>query len=108
MSLAIPIALAVALAPPPAAVPPAAVPAQAFSALDRCLSTRQQQACSDADVELQQLIRTSEQPRCLSALTQLETHLAAFRWQLEGVSDLRIKLQQARQDCPAPASGRLR
>ena len=118
MSPAARIALVVALSASAAASPQGApglerqLQALAFGAITRCISTRRQADCSEADTALQHLIRSSEQPhaqqqrpRCLGALTQLETHLAAVRWRLERTSDLAIQLEEAQQDCPAAPSG---
>ena len=75
--------------------------------------SRRQADCLDAATQLETLIKASERPgpqllrpRCLGALSQLESHLAAFRWSLETATDLGRAVADARRDCPAPqASG---
>ena len=101
LALQLPLAAATPPAPENSALEP-------FSALRRCSSTRQQQACLDADVALKTLIQqqTAEQqrrqhPRCLGALTHLETVLAAFRWGLETDTNLQQRIAAAEQQCPA-------
>jgi hypothetical protein len=87
------------------------VRSQAFAALERCLSECQQRACDEADPALQALIRLAEtseqrlaQPRCLSALTRVETHLNAVRWRLETTAALRTMMEAAAVDCQAPST----
>jgi hypothetical protein len=103
-------ALLLAVQLPLAAAPPAPESSalEPFSALRRCSSTRQQQACLDADVALKTLIQqqTAEQqrrqhPRCFGALNHLETVLAAFRWGLETDTNLQQRIAAAEQQCPA-------
>jgi hypothetical protein len=83
----------------------------AFEALNRCSTTRKQQACLEASDALQALIRQEEgaaqrirQPRCFGALTHAETVLATFRWQLERSDNLQRVIDAAAQQCPE-ASG---
>ena len=71
------------------------VRSQAFAALEHCLSERQQRACSEQRLA---------QPRCLSALTRVETHLHAVRWRLETTAALRTMVEAAAVDCPAPST----
>ena len=82
--------------------------AEAFSALNRCSSTRQQQACLEAESALKTLIRQQEaepkrrqHPRCLGALTHAETVLAAFRWGFETNANLQRVLAAAMRQCLA-------
>ena len=105
---------ALLLALQPAAAEPAvpSLHAAAFSALIRCAESRSQQTCQLADSELKALIRDQEraeqrelQPRCLGALTQLESLLAAYRWRLETTDNLRLAINAANQQCPAPSAG---
>jgi hypothetical protein len=79
----------------------------AFRSLNRCSSSRQPQACADADAALQALIRQQDnpearerQPRCLGALTQLESVLATFRWRLETNTNLQRAIDAASDQCP--------
>jgi hypothetical protein len=106
-------ALLLALHLPPALAAEAAAPAAnarsaAFAALNRCSSTRQQEACVDARSALEALIRQEEapeqrlkHPRCLGALTHVETVLAAFRWRLENAGNLQRVIEAAVGQCPA-------
>jgi hypothetical protein len=78
----------------------------AFRSLNDCSSTRQQQACRQADTNLQALIVEQEQPearerqpRCLGALTQVETALATFRWRLETSTNLQRAIGSAEAQC---------
>ena len=106
-------ALLLALQLPVAAATPAPESSalEPFSALRRCSSTRQQQACQEADVAIKNLIeqQTAEQqrrqhPRCFGALTHLETVLAAFRWGLETDANLKERIAAAEQQCPADST----
>lgn len=79
----------------------------AFRSLNHCSSSRQQQACAEADTTLQALIVEQEQPearerqpRCLGALTQVETMLATFRWRLETSTNLKRAIDAASAQCP--------
>jgi hypothetical protein len=78
----------------------------ALTALNRCSTTRQQQMCLEASTALQALIRQEEgteqrqlRPRCLGALTQVETVLAAFRWRLERSENLQRVVDAASVQC---------
>lgn len=90
-----------------APVPSANLRSAAFSALNRCSTTRQQETCLEANTTLQALISQEEgaqqrlsHPRCLGALTQVETVLAAFRWRLENSGNLQQMLDAAAVQCP--------
>jgi hypothetical protein len=79
---------------------------EAFRSLNHCSTTRQQQACRQADTNLQALIVEQEQPearerqpRCLGALTQVETALATFRWRLETSTNLQRAIDAAEAQC---------
>ena len=103
LALHLPAALA-AEAPAPAANRYSA----AFSALNRCSTMRRQEACLEADTALQDLIRQQEgpeqrlrHPRCLGALTHVETLLAAFRWRFENSANLQRVVAAAAAQCPA-------
>ena len=81
---------------------------EAFSALNQCSSSRQQQSCLDAETSLRALIREQEgveqreqQPRCLGALTHVEAVLATFRWRLETNENLKRVIHSAEDQCPA-------
>lgn len=78
--------------------------------LDSCLAAPSGPACNQARLVLQALIRVSERPmqrqlrpRCLGALSQLETHLSVFSWGLEPAERLQQQRDQAMLLCPAPA-----
>lgn len=98
---------------PVAAEPPASSPhTAAFSALIRCADSRSQQSCLQADTELKALIVDQEReeerqqhPRCLGALTQLESLLAVYRWRLESTDNLRLAIQAAAEQCPSASAG---
>ena len=106
-------ALLLALHLPPAlaaeaTAPPANARSAAFAALNRCSSTRQQDTCLEARSALEALIRQEEaaeqrlqHPRCLGALTHVETVLAAFRWRLENAGNLQRVIEAAVGQCPA-------
>ncbi len=106
-------ALLLALHFPPAlaaeaAAPPANARSAAFDALNRCSTTRQQDTCLEARSALEALIRQEEapeqrlhHPRCLGALTHVETVLAAFRWRLENAGNLQRVIDAAEGQCPA-------
>ena len=106
----LPLAPALLLALPLPVVPneaPSSFRDAVFRSLNRCSATRKQQACTDADAALQALIRQEEapdarerQPRCLGALTQVETLLATFRWRLETNSNLQTSIDAAATQCP--------
>lgn len=90
-----------------APVPTTNLRGAALSALNQCSSTRQQQACLEANTVLQNLIIQEEgaqqrlrHPRCLGALTQVETVLAAFRWRFENSRNLQQVLDAAAVQCP--------
>jgi len=75
--------------------------------LNRCSATRQQEACLEANTTLQALINQEEgaqqrlsHPRCLGALTQAETVLAAFRWRFENSGNLQQMIDAAAVQCP--------
>lgn len=79
----------------------------ALSALNRCSTTRQHEACLEANTTLQALISQEEgaqqrlsRPRCLGALTQVETVLAAFRWRFENSRNLQQMIDAAAVQCP--------
>ena len=81
---------------------------EAFSALNQCSSSRQQQSCLDAETSLRALIGEQEgfeqreqQPRCLGALTHVEAVLATFRWRLETNENLKRVIRSAESQCPA-------
>jgi hypothetical protein len=83
--------------------------AEAFSSLDRCTTLRQQDACALAATNLEALLKINDapqqsehQPRCLPALTRVETYLAAYRWGLETTADLERVVAEAKQQCPEP------
>ena len=83
----------------------------ALAALNRCSSTRQQQACQEASDALQALILQEEgaeqrqsRPRCLGALTHTETVLAAFRWRLERSDHLQRVIDATTEQCPAASA----
>jgi len=90
-----------------APVPAVNLRSAAFSALNRCSATRQQEACLEANITLQALINQEEgaqqrlsHPRCLGALTQAETVLAAFRWRFENSGNLQQMIDAAAVQCP--------
>jgi hypothetical protein len=86
-----------------APVPAANLRSAAFSALNRCSATRQQEACLEANTTLQALINQEQRlshPRCLGALTQAETVLAAFRWRFENSGNLQQMIDAAAVQCP--------
>ena len=103
------------LALQPAAAPDASPPAPhtaAFSALEHCADSRSQQGCLEAETALKALIVDQEReeerqqhPRCLGALTHVETVLAVYRWRLENTGNLQGAIQAAAQQCPAPSTG---
>jgi hypothetical protein len=83
----------------------------ALTALNRCSTTRQQLACGEASEALQGLISLEEgeeerqlRPRCLGALTHVETVLAAFRWQLERSENLQAVINAAAVQCGDPSA----
>lgn len=84
--------------------------ATGFAALNNCLSSRQQLACQEADTALQDLIQQQgalqrqQHPRCLGALTQLETVLALFRWRLESNGNLERLIRSAEPLCPTASA----
>ena len=91
---------------------PAVLHSAAFSALIRCANSRSPATCLDADTALKTLIQDQEReearqlhPRCLGALTQLESVLAAYRWRLENTGNLRLAIQAAAQQCPPASTG---
>ncbi len=91
--------------------PAADLRSTALTALNRCSSTRQQQACQEASTALQALIRQEEgaeqrqlRPRCLGALTHVETVLAAFRWRLERSENLQRVVDAAAVQCADPSA----
>ena len=103
LALHLPAALA-AEAPAPAAN----LHSAAFSALNRCSTARRQETCLEAHTALEVLIRQEEspdarlsRPRCLGALTHVETVLAAFRWRLENSANLQSVIDAAAGQCPA-------
>jgi hypothetical protein len=82
---------------------------QLLEALGSCTSPQPLERCEPASQQLQDMIRVSElpaareqRPRCLGALTLLETHLTVFRWGLEPRQQLQTVIQQLEQDCPPP------
>jgi len=99
------------LAAEPAAKPEAPAAdgrSAAFTALNRCSATRKQDSCLEAKSALEALIRQEElpdarlsRPRCLGALTHVETVLAAFRWRLENSANLQSVMDAAAGQCPA-------
>jgi len=96
-------------APEPAPQPAQGLEAgSVFAALNRCASTRQATACLDAEGALKGLIQLQEapdqrqlHPRCLGALSQVETVLAVFRWRLETNDNLQRMIDAAQLQCPA-------
>ncbi len=79
----------------------------AFTALNRCSATRKQDSCLEAKSALEALIRQEEgakqrqlRPRCLGALSHVETVLAAFLWQLERSDNLQRVIDAATDQCP--------
>jgi hypothetical protein len=94
-----------------ATAPATSLRSAAFAALNRCRSTRRQETCLDAQNALEALIRQEEgpeqrlnNPRCLGALTHLETVLAAFRWRLENSDNLQQVIDAAAGQCPTNAT----
>ena len=84
---------------------------QLLAALRDCTSPQPLELCEPASQRLQELITLNERPaareqrpRCLGALTLLETHLTVFRWGFEPKEHLQAVIQQVEQDCPAPLS----
>ena len=82
---------------------------QLLAALRDCTSPLPLALCEPASQRLQELITLSERPtardqrpRCLGALTLLETHLTVFRWGFEPRQHLDPVIQQVEQACPAP------
>ena len=91
--------------------PPSGSALTAFSALNRCSSSRQQQACLEAESALKALIQQQEaedqrrqHPRCLGALTQVETVLATFRWGFNTNTNLKRVISAAEQQCTADST----
>ncbi|MBV2351108.1 hypothetical protein KUL97_05215 [Synechococcus sp. HK05] len=83
----------------------------AFTALNRCSATRTQDSCLAAKSALEALIRQEEspdarlsRPRCLGALTHVETVLAAFRWRLENSANLQSVIDAATVQCTDPSA----
>jgi len=102
-------ALLLALIPSAHAQEPASLRDSTFTALEVCITKRQQEPCGSADTALQALIRSAEvpeqrlhQPRCLGALTRVETSLATFRWRLNTAAALQRMVEAAAADCSAP------
>jgi hypothetical protein len=90
-----------------APAPAANLHSAAFSALNRCSTARRQETCLEAHTALEVLIRQEEgpeqrlrQPRCLGALTHVETVLAAFRWRFENSTNLQRVIEAAATQCP--------
>ena len=84
---------------------------QLLAALRDCTSPQPLALCEPASQRLQELIALSERPtarelrpRCLGALTLLDTHLTVFRWGFEPRQRLDPVIQQVEQACPAPIS----
>ena len=84
---------------------------QLLAALRDCTSPQPLALCEPASQRLQELIAISERPtarelrpRCLGALTLLDTHLTVFRWGFEPRQQLDPVIQQVEQACPAPIS----
>ena len=82
---------------------------QLMAALRDCTSPQPLELCEPASQRLQDLIALSERPaareqrpRCLGALTLLETHLTVFRWGFEPRNQLQTAIERVEQDCPAP------
>jgi len=105
---------AAATAQVPAAAPPTASYAdlrpQLLEALSSCITPTDLTGCDNASQRLEQLITTAEKPmqrerhpRCLSSLTQLQTHLSVFRWGYQPRERLQAQIDQALADCPATA-----
>jgi hypothetical protein len=89
----------------------ASVRSNAFEALELCVNQRKPEPCTAADTALQHLIRSAEAPeqrlvapRCLSALTRVETSLNTFRWRLETTTALQAMVNGAASDCPAASA----
>ena len=83
----------------------------AFTALNRCSATRKQDSCLEAKSALEALIRQEEppdarlsRPRCLGALTHVETVLATFRWRLENSVNLQSVIDAAALQCADPSA----
>ncbi|MEB3169252.1 MAG: hypothetical protein VKK97_11055 [Synechococcaceae cyanobacterium] len=102
-------ALVLALITSAQAQQPASLRHNTFTALELCVTDRDQEACASADTALQALIRSAEspeerlhQPRCLGALTRVETSLATFRWRLNTAATLQRMVEGAAVDCSAP------
>ena len=79
----------------------------AFKALRRCDNERQPSICLEAEGALKALIQREEapdqrlaHPRCLGALSHVETVLAVFRWELETNDNLQRVIEVAQQQCP--------
>ena len=82
---------------------------QLMTSLRDCTSPQPLELCEPASQRLQELIAISERPyareqrpRCLGALTLLETHLTVFRWGYEPRQHLEAVIQHVEQACPAP------
>ncbi len=79
----------------------------AFQSLSRCANERQPSICLEAEGALKALIQREEapdqrlaHPRCLGALSHVETVLAVFRWELETNDNLQRVIEVAQQQCP--------
>ena len=113
---AAPVAQSVTNIPAPAAAPSTPliyreVRPQLLPALRDCTSPQPLELCEPASQRLQELIVISQRPlarerrpRCLGALTQLETHLTVFRWGFEPKEHLQTMIQQVEQACPPTLS----
>lgn len=80
-----------------------------LAALRDCTDAQPLALCEPASQRLQELITISERPtardqrpRCLGALTLLDTHLTAFRWGFEPRQQLDLVIGLVEQACPAP------
>ena len=104
LALQLPAASAAETLPQPAPGPNAG---SAFQALSRCANGLQQSSCLEAEAALKALMQQQEtpdqrlqHPRCLGALSQVETVLAVFRWRLETNDNLQRVIAAAEQQCP--------
>jgi hypothetical protein len=112
LTVALGLPLAVAAAEPPAATDGySMLRAQLLDALQTCTSPEPASRCEPASQRLQELIAFNEtaaareqRPRCLGALSLLDSHLRVFRWRLEPLERLQAVIQQVEQACPPSVS----
>ena len=107
LTVALGLPLAVAAAQPP----DAGLREQLLDALQTCTSPEPASRCEPASQRLQELIAFYEtaaareqRPRCLGALSLLDSHLRVFRWRLEPLERLQAVIQQVEQACPPSVS----